>query len=60
MAELVNLGRARKQAKKIKKRQQGTVNAAVSGLSSLEKKAASKAREKARRHLDGHKVGADD
>lgn len=56
MAEVINLRRAKKALARAKSRAQGTENAAKSGRSKVERQAGEAARDKATRHLDGHRI----
>lgn len=54
MAEILNLGQARKEKKRLKERAQADQNAVKFGRSKAEREALEKAAQKARRDLDGH------
>ena len=55
MAELVNLGRARKQRERMKKRTEGDENAVKFGRTRTQKAAEKSAADKARKTLDAHR-----
>lgn len=55
MAEIINLRTARKQAARKAARQQGTENAAKSGLTKAERTLQQAKADQAARHLDGHR-----
>lgn len=55
MGEIVNLNRARKARDKILDKARAAANRAAHGLTGVDKKAARIERERAERHIDGHK-----
>lgn len=55
MAEIVNLRRARKARARVEKEAQAAENRLRFGTSAAERQASAGERDKARRHLDGHR-----
>ena len=60
MGSVINLGRARKQEKRLKKAAKASENATKFGRSAVQKKSENAAAIKAGKHLDGHKLADDD